>query len=112
MSRYFEVIYPGRLKELKKQLDIISSQYFKLPLNQLDEQVKLIHDFQHEFSKFTNNTYLHLKHDSIKKQVASEEEIKFITPEYFVEYFGKDTPTGKIFASIQKLLKEKKEKDK
>lgn len=104
MSRYFEVIYPERMKELKEDLDMISTKHWKIPLNDIESQSKSIKEFHKVFIKFIQNTKLHLTHDSVRHQLASEDEIKYITPEYFLEYFGKDTPTGKMFSSIKKHI--------
>lgn len=109
MSKYFEIVYPQRMKELKEKLDIIANRFDKIPNDKdhIEEQVTLVKEFHNEFRKFVDNTSLHLKSEGVKNQITDESEIKFVTKEYFLEYFGKDTLTGELFEIIQTMLKTK-----
>lgn len=98
MSKYFEVVYPRRTKELKEKLDSIAERYDALPESDVEGQTKLIMEFDKVFMNFIYNTKLHLRNE----KMLDEKELKFIMPEYFLELFGVRTTTARMFAAIQK----------
>jgi hypothetical protein len=100
MSRYFEVVYPRRTKELKEKLDSIAERFDALDKSDDEGSMKLIIEFDKVFMNFLYNTKLHLKSEG--NELADEKEIRFIMPEYFMELFGVRTTTARMFAAIQK----------
>lgn len=101
MSKYFEVVYPRRLKELKEKLDLLAPKIINNPNEK--EAESLVVEFWNEFSKFIENTKLHLASDSVKGQLLAMEEIRYVTPEYFASFFGDTTPTAIVFKALMKV---------
>lgn len=105
MSRYFEVVYPERLKELKSKLDSIAVQFDLLAKIGMAENAemerKILNIFVKTFNYFLNETRLHI---TFHKKSLDMSEAKFISRQYLLDYF-KDTPTG----TLLKILYEEKD---
>ena len=101
MKKYFDIMYPVRLKDVKKDLDKLSAEFVALSPDD-DEQIRtkgveIMEKFRLRFNSFLLNTQLHLTYDSI---VPDEKYLYMARFDYIHNFFGKDTATGKIFNQI------------
>lgn len=99
MKNYFDNHYPRRLKDLKEELDKISISIFGKELNNNDNEIKQkITEFVKVINKFADNTNLHITNLSS----ADPKYLNMIMPKYLLDYFGEETPTGKMFKILYK----------
>ncbi len=107
MKHYFEVTYPRRLADLKKELSIIVEKFHSITdLSDVEKEKILIKQFTDKISLFAENTKLHIH--SLKTAIPGYEHM--VTPEYLLDYFGGvKTSLGVFFSICNKHLYNKKE---
>ena len=107
MSRYFEVVYPQRLEELKEKLEPIAIALYEEAKNNPTEKYtikghELLNDFNRAFQQFIKETKLHLKFNEAKLE---EKELVYVTTDYLHRFF-KDTKTQTVYKSLYMRKKE------
>jgi len=110
MSRYFEVVYPQRLEELKEKLEPIAIALYEEAKNNPTEKYtikahKLLNDFNRIFQSFVEKTRLHLKFNEAKFE---EKELVYVTTDYLYRFFE----GTKIQTVYKSLYMRKKEEEK
>jgi hypothetical protein len=107
MSRYFEVIYPQRLEELKEKLEPIADALYEEAKNNPTEKYtikghELLNEFHNTVQNFAKETRLHIKFNQAKLE---EKELVYVTTDYLHRFF-KDTKTQTVYKSLYMRKKE------